>query len=152
MLEVCCGLCRPFRWEVWIPESMHLKSQNISLYCIIRKGLCSVFKCVLNFTFDQLLYWVVVAEFHWFETRTRKSECTWIGMECFWAGECYFTWASLRFFFSLQRRNAMHPLEGHYWLSRETCLTLKSFFASLQRGKGFFSAQSRCAVRRTVAL
>lgn len=119
---------------------------------VIRKGLCSLFECVLNFTFDQLPYWVVEAEFHLFETRTRKSECTWIGMECFGAGEYSFTWASLWFFFSLQRRNAMHPLEGHYWLSRETHLTLKSIFASLQRGKGFFSAQSRCAVRRTVAL
>lgn len=46
----------------------------------------------------------------------------------------------------------MHALEGHHRLPRETRLTLKLFFASLQRGKDFLSAKGRCAVRRTVAL
>lgn len=145
MLKVCCGLCRPFGWEVWIPESRHLKSQNISLYCIIRKGLCSVFECVLNFTFDQLLYWVVVAEFHWFETRTRKSECTWIGMECFWAGECSFTWASLWLFFFFTEEECYAP-SGRPLLTFERNMPDTEIFLrfSAERKRFLFSTEQVC--------
>lgn len=50
MLEVCCGLCRSFGPEVWIPESRHPRSWKIALYCNQKRTLFSI--------------WVLHVEFH----------------------------------------------------------------------------------------
>lgn len=70
MLEVCCGLCRSFGSEVWIPESRHLKNGKTAMYCNQKRTLLSEY-CTLNFTFDQPSHWISLVR-----TIARKSAGT----------------------------------------------------------------------------
>lgn len=117
MLTACCGLCRSFGPEVWIPNSRHLKSGKIAQYCNQKRTLFSI--------------WVLHVEFHLWSAFplnfTGQNQSKEIRRHLNWNAfrlESIFVPEHL-YDFSVQGRNAMHAVEGHHWLSRETCLTLK---------------------------
>lgn len=144
MLEVCCGLCRTFGPEVWIPESGHLTSGKIAPYYNQKRTLFSIWVLHVEFYLWSAFPLNIIGQN---QSKKIRRQLNWNAsrLENIFVPEHLYD-------FPLQRRNAMHALEGHHRLSRETCLTLKFFFTSLQKGGGFLSAQGRCAVRRTVAL
>lgn len=134
MLEVRCGLCKSFGPEVWNPDSRHLPSGKIALSCNQKRTLFSI--------------WVMHVEFHLWsafplnfidqnQSKKIRKHLNWkaFRLESIFVPECLYD-------FSLQRRDAVHALEGYHWLSRETRLTLIFSFASLQRWKDFLSARA----------
>lgn len=134
MLEVRCGLCKSFGPEVWIPDSKHLPSGKIALSCNQKRTLFSVLVTNVEFHLWSAFPLNIIDQN---QSKKIGKHLSWkaFRLESILVPDCLYD-------FSLQRRNAVHTLEGYHWLSRETHLTLIFFFASLQRWKDFLSARA----------
>lgn len=125
MLEVKCGLCKSFGPEVWIPDSRHLPSGKIALSCNQKRTLFLVWAMHVGFHLWSTFPLNIIDQNQSKKIRKHLSWKT-FRLESFFVPECLYD-------FSLQRRNAVHALEGDHWLSRETHLTLIFFSLLLCR-------------------
>lgn len=145
MLEVKCGLYKSFGPEVWIPDSRHLPSGKIALSFNQKRTLFSV--------------WVMHVEFHhlWsafplniIDQNQRKKIRKHLSWKAFRLESIFVSECSLWFFFT-EEECCAHSGRLSLTFERNMPDTDILFCFSAEM-KIFPFSQSRCAVRRTVAL